>query len=103
MIDRGIIKWRPFDSCYSSEEVIRDINKEKLKIKMPILSEDQLNLIEEKIIDAFNLKTNINLEYFYDGMIKYEYGKIQNIYKNEKKIYLNHKSIYFKQILKITY
>ena len=29
VIDRGIIKWQPFNSCFNSEEVIKD-----LKIKM---------------------------------------------------------------------
>ena len=103
MIDRGIIKWKPFDSCYSSNKIIIDVNKEKLKKSIPILSEDQKEIIEEKLITAFYLKINIKLEYYYGGIIKYEYGIIKNINKIEKKIYLNNKFIYFKQILNINY
>ena len=102
MIDRGIIKWRPFDSCYSSKQVVNEVKTKRLKINMPILSDDQKNSIEEKIVDAFNLQTTIKIEYFYDGFIKNEIGKINYIDKDEKKIYLNNKSLYFKQILKIT-
>ena len=101
MMDRGIIKWKPFDSCYSSQKIINEVINEKRKIKMPTLSEDQINDIENQVLEAFNLKSNIYIEYFYDGNIKSEYGKIYNINKNEKKIYLNHKYIYFKQILLI--
>lgn len=103
MIDRGIIKWRGFDSCYSTKNIIKDINKEKNKINMPILSEDQIKIISENIIDAFNLKINVNIEYYYDGIVKHISGKIYNINAQEKKICLNNTFIYFKQILKINY
>ena len=103
MIDRGIIKWQPFDSCFSSQTILKDIVKEKKKINLPNLSEDQINIITEKIIDAFNLKLMINLEYFEEGIIKWENGKITNINKFEKKIYLNHKYISFTQILTLNY
>lgn len=101
MIDRGIIKWQPFNSCFSASNIINDVNKEKNKKILPTLSEDQLNLLEEKIKDAYNLNLNIILEYFYDGSIKKIYGKIISINLLEKKICFNHKNIYFKQILKI--
>ena len=102
MIDRGIIKWQPFDSCYSSKNIVHNIALEKIKIDMPALSEDQLERIEEKIIDAYNLNLNIKIKYYYDGIIKYEKGKINYINTQEKKIYLNNKYIYFKQILNIS-
>ena len=49
MIDRGIIKWHPFDSCYSSAKILNEIHIKKEKETLPILSEDQLNVLEEKI------------------------------------------------------
>ena len=103
MIDRGIIKWRPFDSCYSSQSIIKDIRNEKNKLTRPFLSDDQLETIEEEIINIFNLQITARIEYFYDGFIKTEVGKIEKINKEQKKICLNHKFIYFKQILKINY
>ena len=101
MIDRGIIKWQPFDSCFSSQSIINEIVKEKEKIRMPILSDDQLEYIQDKIIDAYNLKTEVKLQYYYDGNIFEEKGKIQYINSKEKKICLNKKFIYLKQILNI--
>ena len=46
--DRGMVKWQPFDSLLSSKKVAREIIKEKNKVAMPTLSEDQLLNIEEK-------------------------------------------------------
>lgn len=103
MIDRGIIKWQPFNSCISQTNIINEINKERNKKDFPSLSEDQLYLIEEKIKDAYTLQLNVVLEYYLDGKILNINGKITAINFQEKKIYLNHKYIFFKQILKITY
>ena len=101
MIDRGIIKWHPFDSCYSSEKILKDINNKKNRKILPILSEDQLHNLEEKIIDAYHLNDFINIEYFYNGRIININGKISSINLQDKKIYINNNIIYFKQIINI--
>ena len=51
--DRGMVKWQPFDSLLSSKKVAREIIKEKNKVAMPTLSEDQLLNIEEKVLEAY--------------------------------------------------
>lgn len=103
MIDRGIIKWKPFNSCISSIDLIKEIENKKNKKSFPILSEDQLKEMNEFINDAYNLKININIEYFYNDNIKLIKGKINNINYQEKKICINNKYIYYKQIIKIYY
>lgn len=101
MIDRGIIKWQPFDSCYSSSKILKDINNDKNKVIYPTLSEDQLYIIEEKIECAYHLNEIINLDYFYNGKIINIIGKINYIDIQQKSIYINNKSIYFRQIINI--
>ena len=103
MIDRGFIKWKPFDSCFSSQSVVKKLVIEKNKINMPILSEEQIHYIEEAIITSYHLKNNIKLKYYYDGNINYIEGKISYIDSLEKKICLKNKSIYVSQIIQITY
>ena len=61
MIDRGMIKWEPFNSVIPSSKVIKDVMKEKNKIKKPILSEDQLKIIEQKLIESFNSCEETNI------------------------------------------
>lgn len=101
MIDRGIIKWQPFDSCYSSKKIINDIANKKNKVEYPTLSEDQLYFIEEKITSSFYLKENITLEYFCNGKKLKIFGKITFIDSYKKILFINNINIYFKQIINI--
>jgi len=101
MIDRGIIKWQPFDSCYSSSKILNEIYNKKNRKTFPVLSEDQLFNLEEKIIDAYHLNEIINIEYFYNGNIINIKGKINLLDCQTKKLYINNKLIYFKQIINI--
>lgn len=103
MIDRGIKKWQPFNSCFSNINVINDIKRKKERKNFPILSEDQINSISENVIDAYNLKIAVSIIYFYNGDFKKINGFISYIDLQEKKICLNNKVIYFKQILKIDF
>lgn len=99
MINDRRNKWAPFNSCVSTNYMIKEIKFEKNKQPMPILSEDQTKVIEELIIDAYNLKEVIVIKYYYDGIFKNETGIIQKINKAKKMICLNNNCIYFKQII----
>ncbi len=99
--DRGIIKWQPFNSCFNAQLVIKDIKKVKNRKTYPNLSEDQLENIEEKIKEAYNLKLFVQIKYYYDGIINVIEGQINGISPNDQKLYLNNKIIYFKQILNV--
>lgn len=100
-IDRGIIKWQPFNSCFDANLVMDDINKEKNRTSYPILSEDQLFVIEEKLLTAYELKTIVQIKYYYDGNIKEINGKINSLNQAKKILYINNQEIHFRQILKI--
>lgn len=100
--DRGIKKWQPFDSCFKSKEIIENINREKSKEKLPVLSEDQLASNAKCLLEAWQLKAKINMTYYYDGYINSYQGKIQDLNVREKYVYLNnHLKIYFCQILNV--
>ncbi len=101
MHDRGMIKWQPFDSCFNSKELVINLKQEREKICLPILSEDQLIALEEKVINAYNLKQFINVQYYYEGNIKIIKGKIDFINFLKKEMFLNNVGIYFSQIIKI--
>ena len=100
--DRGIIKWQPFNSCFNASVIIKDINMKKNKKICPILSEDQLENIEDTVKNAYILKQNVDIKYYYDGNIIEKTGKINYLDFQNKNICLSNKIIYFKQILKIT-
>lgn len=102
MIDRGFIKWQPFNSLIPLKDTIADIESEK-KCGRPILFPEEANMISETLIDAYYSKEVISITY-------YEAGKINTITTTVKKIHPNSRTIEFgcnkilsfKQILHIS-
>lgn len=83
--DRGIIKWAPFDSLTGFNERLNELKYQIGKNEKPVLSEDQLYLIDLTIKEAINDNKEIAIEYYEDGYIKTMYGYVKNvnlIYKN---------------------
>lgn len=99
--DRGMIKWQPFDSVISGKLIVDSINQEKKKINKPILSEEEILNIENKIIDAFYCKYEITINYYTNGYVKSIKGKIKKIDHVTKMIYLNNITLLFNQIISI--
>ena len=53
--------------------------KEKNKVTMPTLSDDQINELQEKILTAFNNQSIIKIKYFRNGRYYINEGIITNI------------------------
>jgi len=104
MKDRGIIKWQPFDSLTSSKNMVQHILSEKEKINKPVLSEEQLREIQERLWEGFHNQIPLHITYFFKG--KYQMKKnviVLNISLRDKKILLeDYSSLYFDQIIGIT-
>ncbi|MBQ6687541.1 MAG: YolD-like family protein [Bacilli bacterium] len=100
--DRGIIKWAPFNSVAPSKEIINRLNQEKQKINKPILSEEQLNCLQQKLLESYTGEIKTTIEYYKNGKILKECSFINRIDLNQRRIILtNNKIIYFNQIIKI--
>lgn len=102
MTDRGIIKWLPFNSVINNKSVINSLIKEKTKIKKPIISEEEINTLEEKIIEAYYTQNLLDITYYKNGYLLKTKGKIKKIDQVYKLIYLdNNLSLLFNQIIEI--
>jgi hypothetical protein len=100
--DRGMIKWQPFDSITSTKKMCYDILKERNYETPPILSEDQLEIIEETILNSYYNKDKVKIAYYYNGSILNKETKIKYIDKIKKQIICSDAHIiHFKQIIKI--
>lgn len=99
--DRGMIKWAPFNSVISNKYIINSLIKEKSKISQPILSNEEMLEIEEKIISAYYSKCCVTITYFQSGYLENIVSKIKKIDKIYKIIYLENTSLFFKQIIDI--
>lgn len=99
--ERGIIKWRPFDSVISGNKVVKELLKERSKIKRPILSEEQENNLEQKLVIAFYTNSEVKVAYFNNGKINNFQDQIKKIDSIYHKIYFCHHTLLFEQIIEI--
>ena len=92
-------KWAPFNSIMDGKIIINQILKENNKISKPILSDDQLNTLNNNIIESYNNKSLININYYSNGNIFNIKGIINFININNKYLIIKTKKIYFSQII----
>ena len=98
-LDRGMIKWAPFNSVVSSKKMVNEILKEKNKVIMPMLSDEQKNILEKNLVIAFYENEKISLKYYYSGNIYTFSDYIKKIDFTYHKIYFNNKTLLFEQIV----
>lgn len=98
--NREKVKWQPFSAVIPSNYMIDDVLRKKNKIKMPILSDDQKEELQCKIISYYNNQEVVKVKYFRDGRLYIMGGKITFIDRNRYKIILNGEfPIFFSQIV----
>lgn len=97
-----MVKWQPFNAVASGNYMINEVLKKKNKVVMPTLSEDQKELLQEKILRAYELQEVIRIKYYKNEYIYIIEGKIIEINKNNYYIGLdNDLKIFFRQIIDI--
>lgn len=101
-IDRGFIKWMPFDSVVPTKNLLKALSNEKNMMKMPTLSEEQIATNEENILRALHNKEEIKIIYFKNNKIYCLTTKLKDIENTTKKIILaNNNHLYFSQIISV--
>ena len=102
MNDRGMIKWQPFDSVYSSKELEQEILIKRGKISKPILSDEQKNNLETDLFHAYHENIPIKITFFQSNrLFKITKRIIKIILINQKIIFDDASYIYFDQIVNI--
>ena len=84
-----------------SKEIINSILKDKSKISMPILSEEQKDVNEQKLLIAYYSKSKINISYYQNGNINLINSYIKKIDFTYHKIYFENNTILFDQIVSL--
>ena len=102
MSDRKMIKWQPFNSLMNSKQVVKEIIQDKGKIAMPILSDDQLSILEEKIILAYESGMKVNIKYYKNGYLYLINTNVKSIDKTNRKVFIkNNQYLSFNTIVDI--
>lgn len=87
-IDRGIMKWQPFDALAGFGDMIKEMVYLKNKRQKPVLFEDKLEEINRVIKNALERKHTVRVTYYNDGYIYYETGQISKIDLYTRKVIL---------------
>ena len=79
--NRGMVKWAPFAAVAPGSVMVNEVLAKKNKVKMPILSEDQIEDINNKI-------TQINPSSLFQGLMggQTRMSIFQELSPNEKMI-----------------
>jgi hypothetical protein len=102
MNNRENIKWAPFNSVINGNQVLNELANNKNKITKPILSEEQIELLDRKIINSYTESSEITISYFKNNYINEVNGIITKLDPINKKIVINNKIIlYFNNIINI--
>ncbi|AVQ35855.1 YolD-like family protein [Staphylococcus kloosii] len=76
---RGNVKWQPFATMPEQFARIEQYMLDQNKIERPMLSEDQLNILNQKLIEKMFNHPHIAFKYFEDGYIKEINGYIHKV------------------------
>ena len=101
MQDRGYIKWAPFNSVVNDKVLLNELSSKRNRVIKPTLSEDQIELLNEKIFEAYTNHLKVDLYIYNNYNITKLIGYVNNINISKKCITFNKNYIYFNQILKI--
>lgn len=67
---RGMVKWAPFATLPEQFERLHQYAVDQTKIDRPILSEDQINELNQKIYIAFTKHCPMKIRYFKEGWLR---------------------------------
>lgn len=103
-VDRGIIKWAPFDALVGYQGLLSELRYKLGKRDKPLLSDDQYEELNRKLNFVYHHQIEIIVEYYHDGYTKTSYGKIKHLDFVHKQIILStYEKISSSSILDLTY
>ncbi|HFK1808708.1 TPA: YolD-like family protein [Bacillus cereus] len=76
---RGMVKWQPFASMPEQFVVIKEMIKEQTKASRPIVTQDEKEMIENKLLTSFLGEEEVLLTYYKDGYLYKNYITVVDI------------------------
>lgn len=95
-------KWQPFDGLEGYQRSLRQVEYEKNKKPKPVLSEDALEELNEKLIYALDNKQEVTVEYYQDGYCYCLTGIIEEVNTPYGNLKIDSKILKLNSILKIS-
>ncbi len=102
-VDRGIIKWAPFDALVGHHSMIEELRHRLGKKEKPVLSDDQYDVLNRTLLEAIEQKCEIEATYYANGYLKTTFGFIKKIDWITKRITLStYEKIYAYDLIELT-
>lgn len=91
-------KWQAFDALEGYKESLNQAKKEQEKKDKPILFSDEIQSLNEKLKEAYNLQSVINITYYNLGYLEHITGVVKkiNLVNKDMLVITNDKSINIK-------
>lgn len=101
MNDRGMLKWEPFASVVTPQQVVEEIQSNKNKKNKPVLTEDELEKLNQQLFECFSSSISAQITFYENYDFNTINGTIKKIDMTRKAILINNKVIYASQIISI--
>ena len=86
--DRGLMKWRSAAFLPEHGQMLREMQRDLMRTKKPVLDDYQLAEFEERILTAMEFSYFISVDLWEDGFISACVGRIVRLDEINKIIYL---------------
>lgn len=83
---RRMVKWAPFKTLPQQYKILDDYMEEQNKIDMPVLSEEQISIMNDKLNEKINTKAFTTVEYWKNGYMFSIQGYIKKVDVLESKL-----------------
>lgn len=93
------MSWLPFNSVIPGNVILKSLEEKRRKVPKPILSEDQTNKINTLLLEAYQAKVPILMNFYINGLIYKIKGIILSINSIKQEVLVNKTTISFHQIV----
>lgn len=100
-VDRGIIKWAPFDGLAGFNDLYNDLKHRLNKKDKPLLSDEQLYYMDITLKEAIVSNNEVTLTYYKNGYSTTLFGYITKLDDFKRVIYLDGVPFKIDQIISI--
>lgn len=94
-----MVKWAPFVSLKEQTIYLNRLKKEKLKVERPLLSEDEINEINDKLVNYHG--EVLRITYYDQGFVKEISAIIKKIDTINKKVVTTDLAINFDDLIRL--
>jgi len=99
-MSRKMVKWAPFVSLKEQTIYLNKLKQERLKVSRPLLSEDEMNAINDVLVNYHGQKLNIT--YSDQGFVKEVETTIRKIDPYQKKVITPEVELSFDDLIRLS-